>query len=99
MIKLSKFYIPVMCAAVLLSGCEKTQQTMQEEVVTEQAQEAEGVLHPVIQDGVDYLSVEGIELEPGVEIAMVATISDNPYWDVVKAGATKAVAEDRKSVV
>ena len=95
MIKLSKFYIPVMCAAVLLSGCGKTQQTMQEEPVTEQVQEAvkEEVLHPVVQGGVDYLSVEGIELEPGVEIAMVATNSDNPYWDVVKEGATKAVAD------
>ena len=100
MIKLSKCYIAVMCAAVLVGGCGQTQQTMQDELVTEDIQQTEEaetikeeVLHPVAENGVDYLSVEGIVLEPGVQIAMVATNSDNPYWDIVKKGAAKAVAD------
>lgn len=106
MIKLSKFYIMVVCTAVLLVGCGQTQETMQEEVpVTENAEQAEEakqesledseeeVLHPVTENGIDYLSIDGIVLEPGVEIAMVATNSDNPYWDVVKDGASQAIAD------
>ena len=99
MIKLSKCYIAVMCAAVLVSGCGQAQQTMQDEPMTEVTQQQEtdvfkeDALHPVMKNGIDYLSVEGIELETGTQIAMVATNSDNPYWDVVKAGAAKAVAD------
>ena len=108
MVKLSKFYIMVMCTAALLAGCGQTQETMQEEApvteTIEQTEEAEQeqepsevieeeVLHPVTEDGIDYLSVDGIVLEPGVEIAMVATNSDNPYWDTVKDGASQAVAD------
>ena len=99
MIKLSKCYIAVMCAAVLVSGCGQAQQTMQDEPMTEVTQQQEtdvfkeDALHPVMKNGIDYLSVEGVELEAGTQIAMVATNSDNPYWDVVKAGAAKAVAD------
>ena len=108
MIKLSKFYIMVMCTAALLAGCGQTQETMQEEApvteTIEQTEEAEQeqepsdvieeeVLHPVTEDGLDYLSVDGIVLESGVEIAMVATNSDNPYWDVVEDGAAQAISD------
>lgn len=108
MIKLSKFYITAMCAALLMTGCGNTQKPLEEEVpVTEQTEQSEetiveeepekipekNVVHPVVADGIDYLSVDGIVLESGVEIAMVATNSDNPYWDVVKDGAVQAVAD------
>ena len=108
MIKLSKFYIMVMCTAALLAGCGQTQETMQEEApvteTIEQTEESEQeqepsevieeeVLHPVTEDGIDYLSVDGIVLESGVEIAMVATNSDNPYWDVVEDGAAQAISD------
>ena len=108
MIKLSKFYIMVMCTAALIVGCGQAQQTASEEVpvseTVEQTEEAEQeqetsevlveeVLHPVVEDGIDYLSIDGIVLEPGVEIAMVGTNSDNPYWDTVKDGASQAVAD------
>lgn len=109
MVKLSKFYIVmILCTAVLLTGCGQAQETVQEESVvtetvekleeTEQTAEPEVIpeevyVHPVTEDGIDYLSVEGIELEPGIEIAMVATNSDNKYWDVVKDGASQAIAD------
>ena len=110
MIKLSKFYIITMCTAVLLTGCGQSQEAVSQDVAvnvqTEQTKEEtleevvseEQVLHPVIEDGIDYLSVDGIELEPGVEIAMVATNSDNPYWNMVKNGASAAVADFNKAL-
>ena len=105
MIKLSRFYIVLMCAAALMTGCAETEKPADEsvtenvlqntqEVVAEPEEIVENaVLHPVVENGIDYLSVEGIFLEPGAEIAMVATNSDNPYWDVVKAGAAQAIAD------
>jgi len=39
------------------------------------------------------LSVKGVSLEPGTSIAMVATNSENPFWDIVKAGAQRAVSD------
>lgn len=106
MVKLSKFYIAMMCVAALATGCgqaavpteeaavtEPTQKI--EETVTEEPDEllTENVLHPIMEDGIDYLSVAGISLEPKTEFAMVATNSNNPYWDVVKAGAEQAITD------
>lgn len=54
--------------------------------------------HGILEEGIDYLSVEGIELEPGAEIAMIATNSGNKFFDSVKAGAQKAV-EDLNSAL
>lgn len=55
--------------------------------------ESEGVLHPVSADGIDYLSTEGIELEGGSEIAMVAASSSNSFYSQVKKGALAAVSD------
>lgn len=115
MVKLSKFYIMLMCAAVMMTGCADTAKTPAEEApatenvevsentekeeVTESESEVEEVnYHPVMEDGIDYLSAEGIALEPGIEIAMVATNAQNSYWDVVKEGA-KAAISDLNSVL
>lgn len=83
MAKLSKFYIVMMCAAVLMTGCGQTEKPTEEAVSTDVIQE----------NGIDYLSVEGISLDPGATIAMVAANSNNPYWDVVKEGALQAIAD------
>lgn len=58
----------------------------------------ETVLHPVTVEGIDYLSVDGIELEPGTEIAMVGTNSGNSFYDTVKKGASQAVSDLNKAL-
>ena len=47
----------------------------------------------LVISGADYLSVEGILLEEGTEIAMVAANSENSYWDIVKKGAVQAIED------
>lgn len=110
MVKLSKFHIMLLCAAVVVTGCGKVQeQTVTTEVVdTVNETELENVaetddktvendeendLHPITEDAVNYLSVEGIEVEPGVEIAMVATNSGNDFYNMVKKGAAQAIED------
>lgn len=61
-------------------------------------EEPEEELHPVTADGIDYLSVEGITLEPGTKIAMVATSSKSTYWNTVKKGASAAIADLNKKL-
>ncbi len=87
MIKLSKFYILLACITFFLFGCAK------EDVIPEV-----GDHYPIKKSSVDYLSVKGIELEPGTEIAMVATNSENKFWDMVKAGAQKAIEDLNKEL-
>ena len=94
MIKLLKFYILHGCTALCLAGCAKenvlpeaektpaqeTEKTEPVEDTTEEALETEKEYYPIKKGAIDYLSVKGIELEPGAEIAMVATNSENyPY--------------------
>ena len=83
MVKLSKFYILFACAMLCLTGCQKT----------ENVPETEQVQHAIEEGEINYLSVDGIALDPGAEIAMVATNSDNLFFDIVKLGAQKAVAD------
>ena len=104
MIKLLKFYILLGCTALCLSGCGKenvvseeekapVQEVEENEPVEEEILEEEKKYHPIKKGAIDYLSVKGIELEPGTEIAMVATNSENKFWDMVKSGAQKAVED------
>ena len=104
MIKLLKFYILLGCTALCLSGCGKENVVSEEEKapvqevevnepVEEEILEAEKKYHPIKKGAIDYLSVKGIELEPGTEIAMVATNSENKFWDMVKSGAQKAIED------
>lgn len=105
MVKLFKFYILLACTTLCLFGCGKDEtvpetekepvQEVQEEQDTEETTSAaeEEIYHPVKDGVIDYLSVEGISLQAGTEIAMVATTSENSYWDVVKSGAQKAIAD------
>lgn len=83
--KILKFYIAMACAVFCISGCGK------------QAADAENakemIYYPITDESVDYLSVEGIQLNPGTSIAMVAGNSENPFWDMVKEGALQAVAD------
>lgn len=107
MVKLSKFYITAALAAILLTGCTPTEEVTEEktpaaetvEVETEatveeipEVEETEPKKSLMI-NGTDYLSVEGIALETGTDIAMVATNSKNSYWDVVEKGAVQAIAD------
>ena len=83
MIKLFKFYIVLVCAALCVVGCGKEPSVA----------ETENLYYPIESESVDYLSPKGITLEPGTSIAMVATNSENPFWDMVKEGAVKAVSD------
>ena len=112
MIKLLKFYILLGCTALCLAGCAKenvlpeaektpaqeTEKTEPVEDTTEEALETEKEYYPIKKGAIDYLSVKGIELEPGTEIAMVATNSENKFWDMVKSGAQKAVEDLNKEL-
>ena len=83
MIKLYKFYIIAACTAMMLTGCAQ---------IKNSSDIAENN-YTVVEDGIDYLSVEGLALEPGTEIAMVATDSSNDFYSVVKQGAEQAIAD------
>ena len=107
MVKLSKFYITATLAAILLTGCTPTEEVTEEktpaaetvevetEAIVEEIPEAEETepKKSLMINGTDYLSVEGIALETGTDIAMVATNSKNSYWDVVEKGAVQAIAD------
>ena len=107
MVKLSKFYITATLAAILLTGCTPTEEVTEEktpaaetvevetEAIVEEIPEAEETepKKSLMINGTDYLSVEGIALEAGTDIAMVATNSKNSYWDVVEKGAVQAIAD------
>lgn len=77
-----KYYLLLLGAAIALTGCgqEKTP-----DISSSTAQ--------VIAENIDYLSAEDIELEPGTEIAMIATDSENTFYKIVKKGATQAIAD------
>lgn len=90
MIKVSKFYILLVCTIVCLFGCGKTENAPEAEIQSVQGEEN---YHPIKEGEVDYLSVKEISLEAGTSIAMVATNSENPFWDMVKAGAQQAVTD------
>ena len=68
---------------------------METEAIVEEIPEAEETepKKSLMINGTDYLSVEGIALEAGTDIAMVATNSKNSYWDVVEKGAVQAIAD------
>ncbi len=107
--KLSKYCLMFACTALCLLGCGKEETVQKPEKEPEQLVEAEKPsepeaentseepqkkeYHPIKKGAVDYLSVEGIKLEPGVKIAMVASDSGNAFWDTLKEGAQKAVAD------
>ena len=55
--------------------------------------ETESVAEVVTAEGIDYLSTEGIQLEPGTEIAMIGTDAGNIFYDVVKQGAEQAITD------
>lgn len=82
MIKLSKFYILLMCAMVAFSGCGKS------DISAPQSTTA-----LVTEEGIDYLNAEGIELEPGTEIAMIGTDAGNSFYSIVKSGAEQAITD------
>lgn len=114
MAKLFKFYIMIACAALYMSGCGKTREALTEDIAATENQEiseeneteepieteeiVKEILHPVIEDGIDYLSIEGIHLEPGMEIAMVGTDSGNAFYEAVKKGAVSAVSDLNKAL-
>lgn len=80
-------------------GTEENKQPEKEtEAEAQPGEEPEEELHPVTADGIDYLSVEGITLEPGTKIAMVATSSKSTYWNTVNKGASAAIADLNKKL-
>ena len=76
------------CTVLCMVGCDKNPS----------ATKVEEFYYPIESEAVDYLSPKGITLEPGASIAMVATNSENPFWDMVKTGAVKAVEDLNKEL-
>lgn len=64
-----------------------------EETEASEEEETEEVLTPVMADGFNYMSTDGIVLEPGLEFAMVATNSSNSFYTTLKQGAAAAVSD------
>ena len=92
----------MICMVCMMTGCAKTQETLNEDVSVSEAadseKEAENTVeetewHPVQAAGIDYLEVEGITLESGTEIALIATNSQNNFYSIVENGAVQAVAD------
>lgn len=109
--KLAKLYMITLVFAAVLAGCGKTTEVSVEnppvgetekpdEEIPEKPEQkpAEEPVHPITADGIDYLSVEGITLEPGTSIAMIATDSGNSYWNTLKKGASAAIADLNKQL-
>lgn len=82
MIKLPGFYILLFCTAIVLTGCKQTK-----------APDPQSVAESITAEGIDYLSSENIELEPKTEIAMIATDSENSFYELVKKGAEHAISD------
>ncbi len=105
MVKLLKFYITVLCVALLCIGCVKKEEAPeQENVVTEETSteneeeeafdlEKEKEYFPIIKAGIDYLSAEGIPLEPKTQIAMIVSDKSNKFYSTIKEGANQAIAD------
>lgn len=104
---LKKICMAAMCTTVLLSGCGTAKEVAEKEEITAEIVDVEEEtasiademviekvnLHPIIEDQIDYLNVEEIRLDPGMQIAMVAANSGTKFWDDLKAGAMQAAAD------
>lgn len=71
---------------------ETKEEEPEAEADTEEAETTER-LAAVTADGIDYLSVEGLQAEPGTVIAMIGKDSKSNYWKAVKKGAQDAVTD------
>lgn len=80
-------------AVVIDSETDIVQDTESPDETVEPEIEKEEPMHPIIEEGIDYLCVEGIELEPGMTISMVGTDSQSSYYNTIKKGASQAVAD------
>lgn len=85
MLKLPRLYILMALITLLACGCGQTKEVPEES-------------KSLLINGADYLSVEGISMEKGASIAMVATNADNSFFDVVKKGAMQAVEDLNKEL-
>ena len=85
MLKLPRLYILMALIMLLACGCGQSKEV------------PEGSKSLLI-NGADYLSVEGIFLEKGASIGMVATNAENSFFDVVKKGAMQAVEDLNKEL-
>ena len=98
-----KFYLVLIGTVGILAGCGTPSENVNSEITVTQTPTPEvtvteeinsiGKIHPIIVNGIDYLNVEGLELEPGTEIAMLSTDSENRFYDIVKKGAVQAITD------
>lgn len=76
---------------------ETSDDNTQEEPEAEELDEAEmpNLTMSVIssESDIDYTSIEGLNLEPGSEIAVVVKKKKNGYWDTVRSGMEAAVKD------
>ncbi len=55
--------------------------------------ELKRLYYPVMEDGIDYLSVAGINIPEKTDIALIGKESKSTFWEQVKKGAEDAVAD------
>lgn len=85
MLKLPRVYILIALIMLLTCGCSQSKEVQEDS-------------NSLLINGADYLSVEGIFLEKGASIGMVATNAENSFFDVVKKGAMQAVEDLNKEL-
>lgn len=70
----------------------ESEETQDAEAETEQSETASFQEYfDITAEGIDYLSVEGIEVPPGMRLSMVGKDSGSGFWKQVHAGAQQAV--------
>lgn len=86
--KIVKIYL-LAFSIFCLTACGKTVAADIE--LTDKVQDVQEPSKAPGEEEIDYLSVDGITLEAGTEIAVIATNSGNPFFQGVKQGAQKAI--------
>lgn len=91
--------------AVLLVGCAmkgaSEVQAEKSQVQTEKAEQNDEEFEENFEiqaEGIDYLSVEGIQIPEGSVLAVIGKDSKSEFWKQVKAGAAQAVADINESL-
>lgn len=95
MLKLYKWFLAVMFVLLCATGCNAADKVSEKVPAAEENSDDTDV---ILVNETNYLSVEGISLEEGTTIAMIATNGSNPFYESIEKGAQKAV-EDFNAVL
>lgn len=79
--------------APVVQETEENETKPEEPVEEEEPEKSFRELFSIEADGIDYLSVEGLEVPEGTVISLIGKDAGSSYWKNVKAGAEAAVAD------